>query len=440
MHRGSNHLLLGDFNQRVVLDCIRRSAQGISRVELAQLTGLSAQTISTVTRRLLDDELIQDAGRRITGRGKPRTLLALNPQGRYAVGVHLDPVRTDLTVLDLGGEVVDRQTLWLTPDQQPELTLTQIADSVIELIARDPDRIDKVAGVGVGVPGPLDARHGVMINPPLLPLWRHVRVADELSRRLDMPVLIEKDVIAAAAGESWLTRAQASFLFFYLGAGLGVGLVTDGQAQRGRSHNFGEVGHLVVAEGGPGLACCGKLGTLGARASLTRLSRLAIQAGFVPGDVALQHQDDAITALGQAACGGDRRALQIIDDLAHDLAVGIALLCDLVDVGEVVLGGHTFDACAAPLLARLDHHLNHHARSVVPRQRQVRASRNPTDVVPVGAASLVLDALLSPRATDLISEAEVTGALTPAGRHRDETSGVHDADAGSPVVSGPSDS
>src|SRR5438132_10565923 len=80
--RGTNLPRMGDFNLTVILDAIRRAPAGLSRVELAQLVGLSPQTISNISRRLLDQDLIVEAGKEGTGPGKPRTMLRLNSSGR----------------------------------------------------------------------------------------------------------------------------------------------------------------------------------------------------------------------------------------------------------------------------------------------------------------------------------------------------------------------
>ena len=106
---------MGDFNLTVILDAIRRSPAGLSRVELAQIVGLSPQTISNISRRLLDQSLIVEAGKEGTGPGKPRTMLRLNPAGMYAVGVHVDPAVLTFVLLDLVGDVV-RHTRIPTPD------------------------------------------------------------------------------------------------------------------------------------------------------------------------------------------------------------------------------------------------------------------------------------------------------------------------------------
>lgn len=109
---------MGDFNLTVILEAIRRSPGGLSRVELAKVVGLSPQTISNISRRLLDQELIVEAGKEGSGPGKPRTILRLNPSGMYAVGVHLDPAVITFVVLDLLGDVV-RHSRMATPGGDP---------------------------------------------------------------------------------------------------------------------------------------------------------------------------------------------------------------------------------------------------------------------------------------------------------------------------------
>ena len=106
MRRGTNLFAVGGFNQAVILDLIRRAPSGLSRVEIASATGLSAQTVSNVSRRLLDGGIVLEAGKVGGGPGKPRTLLQLVPTGLYAIGVHLDPTVITYVLLDLAGEVV----------------------------------------------------------------------------------------------------------------------------------------------------------------------------------------------------------------------------------------------------------------------------------------------------------------------------------------------
>src|SRR6187200_2270164 len=126
---------MGDFNLTVILDAIRRSPAGLSRVELAQIVGLSPQTISNISRRLLDQDLIYEAGKEGTGPGKPRTMLRLNAAGMYAVGVHLDPAVTTFVVLDLVGAVVKHSRIKTPSGADPGAVIDTIAAEIKQLIA-----------------------------------------------------------------------------------------------------------------------------------------------------------------------------------------------------------------------------------------------------------------------------------------------------------------
>src|SRR5689334_22036180 len=128
--RGTNLPRMGDFNESVVLDAIRRVPQGLSRVELIELTGLSAQTVSNICRRLLDTGLALEAGTRSTGAGKPRRLLQVNAGARYAVGVHLDPAVVTLVLLDLLGNVVARAQRPTPEAADPERTLGEMGEAI----------------------------------------------------------------------------------------------------------------------------------------------------------------------------------------------------------------------------------------------------------------------------------------------------------------------
>src|SRR6478609_8619572 len=109
MRRGTNLPRMGDFNQTVVLDVVRRAGGGLARAEVARRTGLSPQTVTNVARRLLDLGLVVEEGEAARrGPGRPGTLLRLDAGSRFAVGVHLDPATMTFVLLDLSGAVVAR--------------------------------------------------------------------------------------------------------------------------------------------------------------------------------------------------------------------------------------------------------------------------------------------------------------------------------------------
>jgi DNA-binding Lrp family transcriptional regulator len=248
MRAGTNLPAVGGYNQAVILDAVRRSPDGVSRVEVAESTGLSAQTVTNVVRRLIDDGLIAEAGTRASGVGKPRTILRLEPRGRLALGVHLDPSVITVVLLDLAGGVVAHRTIPTPPSATVPKTLRRIAKVASGLAESSGVEPERIMGLGIAAPGPVDVAAGVVIDPPLLPGWHNVPVRDELAERLGMPVLLEKDVTAAAVAELWLDTAgeRNDMVFFYSGTGVGAGLVVHGEVVRGVSNNAGDIGNMVV--------------------------------------------------------------------------------------------------------------------------------------------------------------------------------------------------
>ncbi|MFM9700581.1 ROK family transcriptional regulator [Streptomyces europaeiscabiei] len=320
---GVNLLALRSHNGALVLDLLRGAGTaGISRLELAERTGLTPQAVSKITARLRADGLLTEAGYRASTGGKPRTVLRLVPDAGHAVGLHLDRDELTAVLCDLTGTVV--------AERRAPLNLGAGADAVVEGAAREveallagasegrraapvdaePDPYGSsllpVLGVGVALPGPLDHLHGVLHRVTGFPEWDGFPLRAALARRLGMPVVVDKDTNAAALGLAAVAGSHGSFAYLHLGTGLGAGLVIDGAVHRGARTRAGEFGHQVVQLDGP-LCECGNRG--------------------------------CIEALCLAAVArGD------VDEAARVLGAGVANLVGLLDIELVLLGGRTVEA------------------------------------------------------------------------------------------------
>ncbi|MCY7412377.1 MAG: ROK family transcriptional regulator [Salinibacterium sp.] len=398
---------MADFNQSVILDAIRRSSAGQSRVQLAEATGLSAQTISNIVRRLLDADLIGEAGREVTGPGKPRTMLGLNPSGRYALGVHLDPTVTTAVMLDLVGTVVARDRIATPLGQEPATVIDAIARSLEGLIASSGVGRDRISGLGIAAPGPIDPIGGMLVDPPHLHGWHRVPLRDALAERLGLPTILDKDVTAAAIAEIWTGEAAVepgSFVFLYLGTGVGAGLVIDDEIIRGSLDNSGEIGHIIVDPAGPECSC-GNRGCVAVTCTPEAMVREArdIIEGPEPGEVwDTVRIDAAFSRLSDAAADGDPGARAVIDRCAVRIARALAVIANLLDVDRVILGGPFWPRVDERFLTIVPAELDRMraARSIHPVS--VAGSRVGAEVVAIGAATLVLNRGLSPRTRSLL--------------------------------------
>ena len=405
--RGTNLPAMADFNQLVILDAVRRSASGLSRVELALCTGLSAQTVTNITRRLLDSGLIAEAGKESFGPGKPRTILRLHPPALYAVGVHLDPTVTIALLVDLAGEPVLERRIMTPLGQDPELAIDALVAMVEGLLSESAVDRARVTGMGLAAPGPIDPLAGALVDPPHLPGWHSVPLRDELSRRLGLVTVLEKDVAAAAAAELWAgtpAAATGSFVFLYLGTGIGAGLAVGHEVLRGSLGNAGEIGHIVVEP--DGAQCwCGLRGCVAVTCTPDAIVHDAIAERVLeplvePHNTALV--DAAFTRLAARAADGDDAARAVIDRAAERFARALAVIANLLDLDRIVIGGPAWERVAERFMTIVPAELDRMraARSIHPVLIEGTTLGNA--VAAKGAASLVLDRWLSPRTESLL--------------------------------------
>nr|WP_229840350.1 ROK family transcriptional regulator [Streptomyces brasiliensis] len=319
---GANLLALRSHNTALVLDLLRTAgAEGISRLELAERTGLTPQAVSKITARLREEGLAAAAGRRASTGGKPRTVLRLVPEAGHAVGVHLDRDELRAVLVDLDGTVV--------AESRGAVGLGAGADAVVEGTARQVEALlpetarGSLLGVGVALPGPLDHTRGMLHRVTGFPEWDGFPLRDVLAGRLGLPVVVDKDTNAAALGLA-VAGEGGSFAYLHLGTGLGAGLVIGGSVHRGARTGAGEFGHQVIQLDGPVCGC-------GNRGCVEVLCLSAVGRGDVP-------------------------------EAARVLGAGAANLVGLLDIDLVLLGGRTVASAPEEFVAGVGAVLGERAR------------------------------------------------------------------------------
>ncbi|MBK0865220.1 MULTISPECIES: ROK family transcriptional regulator [unclassified Saccharopolyspora] len=394
--QGTNLPKVGGFNRAVVLDAIRANG-GVSRVELARTTGLTAQTMSNIVRALMDDGLVIEDGHAPSTGGKRRVMLRVVPDAYSSVGLHLDPERITGVLLDLDGRVRLRSQRRVPPGASPEAVVGALARTFHHLVQRSGIDGGRVLGAGLAVPGPLDRTHRRLFGPPNLPGWTEVALADLLEDRTGLPVVMDNDATAAAIGERWAGGADraGSFVYVYVGTGVGIGVVLGDQVYRGTSSNAGEVGHVP----GAGKECtCGKRGCLEAYCSMRAVvAEWAAAGGAADGSVSAAYQ-----RICREAADGDDGAVKILRVAANRLGQTLATVVSVLDVDRVVLGGPALRHAGELIRARVGKVLKAQVWAPHVRPVRVQAALIGEDAGAVGAACLVLDHAYSPRLATLL--------------------------------------
>lgn len=399
---GTNLPRVGGYNQAVVLDAIR-TAGSVSRVELAPLTGLTVQTVSNVVRRLLEAGLVSESGQAPSGGGKPRTLLSPRPEGAYAVGVQLDPDAAVSVLVDLSGVVLARRRTRLAGLTDPKDVVARCAAAVKRLVTGADLGSGRLLGLGVAVPGPLDGPADAVVSPPNFPSWGRVPLRDMFAEATGMDVAMNNDATAAAIGERWIGgRARAgSFLFIYMGTGIGAGIVLNNTVLYGDSGNAGEFGHMAV-EPGPLVCQCGADNCLGPyvrpHAVLADLhERHGAEAAR---RIGLSGTPEAVSAdwklLCRAVRKGDPAAHEVVRRAARRVGQAARGTVAMLDVSQVVVGGEALHGIEPLMLEEIEAAVN--TTSVARALRKVAVQRSVIGdaVGAVGAASLVLHGNYAP--------------------------------------------
>lgn len=336
--------------REAILDAIR-AAETLSRVELSALTGLTEASVSTTVRRLLDEGLLVETGRTPTG-GKPRTMLRLDPAARIAVGVHLDDDVTTYVLTGQTGGIISRMNRPAPAGTDRDAVLRRLVADIADLV--DGSGIDRARCLGIGLvwSGPRACPARSDADEPHPP----GRYGDDLDRRLaaatGWPVLLENDATAAAVGEYWVARVEATrpFAALYMGSGIGAGIVLDGVALRGRHANAGEFGHLCLQVDGP--PCwCGSRGCLEALAGPQVVVEAALADPVAAAEAGLDRAARRSTiadfaAVARAARAGAPCCRALLEDSARYVAAAAESVVNLLDVDLLVLTGPGFAAAS----------------------------------------------------------------------------------------------
>jgi predicted NBD/HSP70 family sugar kinase len=333
------------YNRRVVLESVRLHGP-LSRAEIARRTGLSAQTISNIMGQLKPADLILEHARQTGGRGQPPIDIEINPTGAYSFGISFDQSRLKVIALNLGGKVCGEIEFALTRSA-PSILLPLIESAVNELIAARSIAAERIWGAGVVMPTLINRGSLTSLGPILIPEWQDFPIATKLQDRLGFPVFVDNDATAGAIGELLYGagRRLGDFFYFYIGVGLGGGIVAGGRPYRGAYGMSGELGHFVSVPGGRDCSC-GNKGCLERYASLSAAHSALIGREEGSGPVDLQR-------IAAAFASRDHKLIQWIEECAVHLRDAIVSVENLLDPEAVIIGGLVPDAMLDMLLAAI---------------------------------------------------------------------------------------
>lgn len=364
--RGTNQEFGRPYNRRIVLETIRLHAP-LTRADIAARVGLTPQTVANIVREIEEQGFIVSRRAEPRGRGYPAATLAVNPEGGFAIGIHVTPLGLEAGLTNLAGAVIARVKRDL-PRVDPDTALSEIEAMAGELAERRPH--GRMLGVGLAMPGPFGVDSMSFVGPTTLEGWKGFPVRQALATATGLPAFIEVDLAAAAHGERLYGAGRdfRDFYYLYFGVGLGGSMVHDGAALRGAWGNAGEIGHMPVMPFGDPCPC-------GNRGCLERY-------------VSLEAWERRSRVIGEQ---------NWIVEVAPLLQAALVTVENLFDPETIVIGG----LAPARLLQRLAEAVQPLPNSIAARsdRRAPRLMLSPIgqDAVLLGAAALAVSGVLSPR-------------------------------------------
>ena len=280
-------------------------------------------------------------------------------QGPYFAGVDIGGTNIKIGLVDNSGQTLGYDSIETNEQLGPQQAVERCAATIVKLCQQLQLPSAELVRIGLGSPGTLCLKRGMLLDPPNLPNWHYFAIRDALQVSTAKPVSFINDANAAAYGEFWVgTGAKHdSLALLTLGTGVGGGIIIDGHLLNGVNSFGSECGHVVV-DCRPDARLCVWGGGRGHLEAYASASAVAVRAeeGLRRGAVSTLSQilmnGKAITAkrVYEAATIGDEFSLKIIDETAMYLGVGVASVVHAVDPGLVVFGGAmNFGGASSPI-------------------------------------------------------------------------------------------
>jgi predicted NBD/HSP70 family sugar kinase/biotin operon repressor len=371
---------LRELNRLRVIDALRQRGTA-SRSEIARHTGLSRTTVTTLVSHLQARGLVveQPLGE-AQGRGRPPTLLRLDPSAGAVVGIHFDHRHVRVAVADLSSTVLAERWEDLDVDHAATTALEAATELVGVVLGEAGIERSRVVGAGTALSGPV-GRDGTVGSTVILPGWAGLNAVDELEQRLGMHVAVDNDANLGALAEISFGagRGLKDVIYVMVSSGIGAGIVLGGQLHRGVTGLAGELGHVLVRS--EGVVCrCGNRGCLETVASTDAVLELLRPANG---------QELGVRELVELVSAGDVGARRVVGDAGREIGRVLAGLCNIISPAAVIVGGDLSFA-GSGLVEGIREALDRHALPSVVASVDVKAGVLGDRAEVLGALALVI--------------------------------------------------
>ena len=379
-------------NRALILKRIWRDRQ-TSRATLARDSGMSRSTLSAIVSDLMATGLVETLGAGSSRGGRRPILVGFDDDACCIVGVEMGAAHVGVALTNLRGQMQAWRYQPHPVRTQPKTTLSLIRRLVRSCLNEAQAYTDRLVGIGIAVPSPIEPRARRQMSPLIMPAWEGVDLVEELGGTFGGLVELDNDANLGALAEHWWgAHSPGDLAYVKIATGVGAGLLINGEVYRGAGGIAGEIGHTAIDPSGPRCIC-------GLDGCLVMLVGSEALVGRVAAALA-RHPTSALAsvpvdihAITDAALAGDALALELVSDTGHHLGIALASLLNLLNPATVVLGGELTRA-GDLLLAPLRTTLATRSLFTSVSEAEVVTSKLGAQAIAVGAATMILRAAL----------------------------------------------
>lgn len=374
-----------------------RDGRARTRAELAEITGLARSTVAARIEALTSSGLIGPAGEAVSSGGRPPSRFAFQPTAKVVLAVDVGATHVLVALTDLGGRVLSESRAVIDIAAGPTEVLDLVLQHCRQLLQRAGRHVRELAGIGIGLPGPVEHSTGRPANPPIMPGWDGFDVPGYVRRVFKVEVLVDNDVNIMALGErAYYWPEDANLLFIKVATGIGAGIVSGGLLQRGADGTAGDIGHVRVPRGDDKLCRCGNYGCLEALASGPAIAADLSAAG-IPAETG-----EDVLALARK---GNIQAIQAMRQAGRDVGDVLASCVNLLNPSVIVIGGGLSSA-GEYLMAGVREVVYRRSLPLATARLRIVQSMAGDQAGVLGASRMVIDHILAPAFVESLLLAE----------------------------------
>jgi glucokinase len=260
---------------------------------------------------------------------------------KYAIGVDIGGTKTDVGLIRSDGSMIEKVRWDTLSVGSWKENIRHIVDAVCSLQRKH--NVQRIFGMGIGSPGPLDLKKGLILSPPNMPGWDRVPFVQNLREKFKFPIVMDNDANVAALGENMFGAGIGTDTMFYftVSTGIGGGLIINKRIHSGHTSDAAEIGHMIVNPQGP-VCNCKKTGCLEMYSSGTSIARFArkwVKKDSIMLKIAGAKEQINSEIVAQAALLGDKIAIKVIMQAAYYLGVATSAMIHIINPEAVIFGG-----------------------------------------------------------------------------------------------------